>query len=97
MANAQKLRRPIITEKSITDAKDGWFTFRVVPDTTKEQIKRMIESQFNVHVVEVRTMRIAGKTRRSGKRRLLTETPSYKKALVKLKSGEKINLFEVSE
>ncbi len=91
----QILIRPIITEKSTQALQKGWFTFEVALDSSKGSIAQEIQSTFNVHVVGVSTMRMKGKTKRVGKKRTLTHQPPWKKALVKLKPNETINLFQV--
>lgn len=87
------LIQPWITEKSLGLAGKGWFSFVVSLQSTKPQVADAVEKQFKVHVVDVRTTRIPGKTKRAGKQRTLITNPSRKKALVRLKSGEKIELF----
>ena len=90
------LFRPIITEKSMLEAKNNWFTFEVSKDSRKPQIAKAIEEQFKVHVVAVRTLRLKHKVKRTGRRRLLRSSGDFwKKTLVCLKAGEKIDLFEV--
>jgi large subunit ribosomal protein L23 len=90
------LIRPIITEKTMLKAQDGVFTFMVHPKANKRQIAEVVEEQFKVHVIDVKTQSIKGKVRRFGKRRLQSTLSDYKKALVKLKKGENIELFDVS-
>jgi len=90
------LRKPIITERSLHEAGRGWFTFKVVLSATKPQIKDAIEKQFDVSVLTVRTMIVKGKTKRVGKKRQEIVQSAFKKALVKLPEGQKIDLFEVS-
>lgn len=92
---AQIIKRPIITEKSTSLAAQNFFTFEVDKKTTKPQIKRAVEETFGVHVVEVKTAKVVGKTRRLGKRRQKVKSASWKKATVKLASGEKIDIFKV--
>jgi large subunit ribosomal protein L23 len=77
-------------------AEQGKYGFLVTPKANKIEIARAIEKKFNVHVVDVKTISHPGKTktqfRRSG--RFTGKTPSYKKAIVTLKKGETIELFE---
>lgn len=89
--------RPIITEESFTDAKMGVFTFEVSLDATKPEITKNIEKIFNVHVEKVNTAKIRGKKRRAGKKRLEVTSRDSKKAFVRIKAGEKIDLFDVGE
>ncbi|MCL4339276.1 50S ribosomal protein L23 [Patescibacteria group bacterium] len=89
--------RPIITEKSLIDAKNGIFTFAVEGKATKFQIKKAIESMFSVHVKLITTVKTKGKKRTVGRKRLTVYKPDLKKARVKLAKDEKIDLFEVGE
>ncbi len=94
----QILIRPLITEKmtNISAASPGKYGFLVNPKSNKIEIAKAIEQKFNVHVVEVKTINHPGKTktqfRRSG--RFTGKTPKFKKAIVTLKEGETIELFE---
>lgn len=91
------LIRPIITEKSMADAGRSMFTFQVATGSDKSLIKKAVEEEFNVHVVSVRTISVHGKTVRAGKKRQEARTSSWKKAIVALRDGEKIDLFEVGK
>ncbi len=88
---------PVITEKSMGLAGDRWYSFKVDVHLSKPQIANAIEDQFKVHVTKVKTMRVRGKTKLSGRKRLLTTQADWKKAIVKLKDNEKIDLFSVEE
>lgn len=91
------LVRPLITEKmtNITAAQ-GKYGFVVNPKANKFEIAKAIEEKFNVHVVDVKTINRKGKTkvqfRKAG--RFVGRTPKYKKAVITLKEGETIELFE---
>lgn len=89
------LTRPIITEKSTSASKKGFYTFGVFKGARKEQIKKVIESQFGVNVVSIRTIKMPRKTKRSGKSGRTSTSTQWKKAIVKIREGEKIALFEV--
>lgn len=89
------LIKPIITERSLAAAAFGKFTFMVEKAANKPQIAASVADQFNVHVINVSTAIIKGKAKRAGKKRLVTKAPDWKKATVTLKTGEKIDLFEV--
>lgn len=97
METTKTLRRPIITEKSLQAATQGFYTFEVDKKATKHQIKKAVEEQFKVKVISVRTLNYKGKKRRVGKKRLEVEMPGFKKALIKLKEGQKIDIFETQE
>jgi large subunit ribosomal protein L23 len=86
------LRRPLITEKGTTLQERGKYAFEVASGANKHQIKQSVEKAFNVKVTAVNVMTVAGKKRRVGGREVLT--PSWKKAIVTLKPGDKITLFE---
>jgi ribosomal protein L23 len=87
---------PIITEKSMTQAARGVFTFRVTSGLTKFEIKHLVEKTFGVHVTDVRTMNQKAELKRGFSRRVKT-IPGYKKALVELKDKETIDLFEIKK
>lgn len=89
------LKRPIITERSTLAAKKGFYTFAVVKNARKEQIKKAIEDQFGINVVSIRTIKMPEKTKRSSKTGRTSTSGEWKKAIVKVKTGEKITLFEV--
>lgn len=91
------LIKPVITEKSMSNANLGKFTFVVEKDSDKGQIKKAVEKQFNVHVVDVSTSIVKGKSKRAGKRRNVVKESHFKKAVVKLAEGEKIAVFDISE
>lgn len=85
--------RPIITEKSSAgQAEENQYTFEVVKDANKHEIKHAIERLFSVHVVGVRTAQQRGKWRRRGVH--LGKRANWKKAMVKLAEGETIEVFE---
>jgi len=85
--------RPVVTERS-TDLADGQntYTFVVARDANKIEIRKAIETMFGVRVEDVRTMNYRGKVRRVG--RSVGRRPGYKKALVKLAEGERIDVYE---
>jgi len=94
----QILVRPLITEKmtNISAAQAGKYGFLVNPKANKIEIKKAIEKKFDVHVVDVWTINHPGKIksqfRKSGK--FEGKTARSKKAIITLKEGEKIDLFE---
>jgi len=87
---------PVITEKSLSDAKDGNYTFIFNPSMTKGQIKALIAKTFGVHVVAVRTVNYKHFIKKTYAGRKVKVAP-YKKAVVTLKDKEKIDLFETKE
>ncbi|MEK7692929.1 MAG: 50S ribosomal protein L23 [Chloroflexota bacterium] len=87
------ITRPLITEKAQTmAAHQNKYAFEVDKRANKMQIKEAVEVAFSVKVKEVNTAVIKGKRRRYG--RSLTKQPDWKKAVVTLAPGEKIELFE---
>jgi large subunit ribosomal protein L23 len=88
----QILLRPLVTEKSTTLAESGKYAFEVAREANKVQIKEAVEKAFKVEVASVNVMTVPGKMRRAGRRRGMT--PSWKKAVVTLEKGNKIELFE---
>ena len=89
--------RPVITEKSLTDAKKSIFTFSVNLKANKNQIRAAVEKMFGVHVKLLTTVRTKGKKRTVGRKRLTVYRPDLKKVRVKLAKNEKIDLFETGE
>lgn len=87
------LLRPVITERTSAAYQDrGEYTFEVAPEATKHAIKAAIEQLFGVKVTGVWTSRQRGKTRRVGQS--IGRRPHTKKAIVKLRAGDTIAIFE---
>lgn len=86
------LIHPIVTEKSTALMEQGKYTFRVPLAATKIQIRQAVEQIFKVKVQAVNTMRYEGKLKRMG--RTQGRRSDWKKAVVTLKPGEAIELFE---
>ena len=84
---------PILTEKSIAEAKKGHYTFWVPVDLNKYQIKELVNKSFGVHVIKVSTQSRKGRTYQTLAKKKVTVS-ARKKALVVLKDKEKIELFE---
>lgn len=85
--------RPLITEKTSAAYQDrGEYTFEVHPEATKPQIRTAIEDLFGVRVTDVWTMNQRGKEKRMGKS--TGRRPNWKKAIVKLREGDTIEIFE---
>jgi large subunit ribosomal protein L23 len=89
----QILKRPIVTEKSMLE-KDSFnrLTFEVDRRANKLQIKDAVEKMFKVDVLEVHTLNMKGKSKRVG--RHLTRTSDWKKAVVTVKPGQRVEFFE---
>jgi large subunit ribosomal protein L23 len=87
------IRRPIISEKSTALAEvGGRYAFEVAVMANKQEIKDAVQRLFNVKVREVRTMIMHGKVKRVG--RFETKRANWKKALVTLSEGQKIDFFQ---
>jgi large subunit ribosomal protein L23 len=89
----QVILRPVISEKSYNLIEsEGQYTFEVDRRANKNQIKRAVESAFDVRVQKVNTVNVRSKPKRQGLTRGRTAT--WKKAVVKLVEGDRIELFE---
>ncbi len=86
------LIEPVVSEKSYALMADGKYTFRVDDRAHKTQIARAVEEVFDVTVLNVRTQSIRSKPKRRGLHS--GKTRSWKKAIVKLAPGDRIELFE---
>ena len=93
MTEHEVIRRPLVTEKSnIGRETQNLITLAVDPHATKHDVKRAVETLFNVQVLDVHTMRMPRKTRRVG--RFAGRKPEWKKAVVRLAEGQTIEFFE---
>jgi large subunit ribosomal protein L23 len=87
------LRRPVVTEKTdILGERSNQVVFEVHPGANKRQITEAVQALFSVNVLAVRTMMMPGKTRRWGRHH--TKTPAWKKAVVTLAEGQRIEFGE---
>ena len=88
----QVIIRPVVSEKSYALMSDGKYTFRIHERAHKTQVAHAVEEIFGVHVDSVHIARVRAKPKRRG----LTSgrSRSWKKAIVKLAPGERIELFE---
>ena len=87
------IKRPLITEKtSIQKAVSNQLSFEVDRRANRVEIKRAIEDIFKVNVASVRTMQVKGKVKQRG--RILGKRRNWKKAVVKLMPGERIEFFD---
>jgi large subunit ribosomal protein L23 len=85
----QIIRKPVITEKGLgVKETQATLVFQVAPNATKTEIKEAVQTIFKVKVDSVRTANFEGKERRRGK--FVGNRPDWKKAYVRLKSGEKM-------
>ena len=87
------LLRPVISEKSVLETERNNYTFAVARDSNKFQIKAAVEAEFKVDVLGVRVVNVKPKQKRRG-RRTLGMVPGWRKAVVTIAAGQKIELFE---
>ena len=91
--------RPLVTEKSVGQTAASQYSFHVRPDASKHHIKAAVESLFKVKVLRVNTVTVHGKRKRDMRRRTMRPTvqrPDWKKAVVTLREGDKIELGGVN-
>ena len=88
----QVIIRPVVSEKSYALMSDGKYTFRGHDRAHKTQIAQAIEEIFAVRVAGVRTSKVRSKPKRRGLQR--GKTRAWKKAIVQLAPGDRIELFE---
>ncbi len=85
--------RPVISEKSFQLVQaHNQYTFRVLDEAHKTEVRQAVEEMFDVTVTDVRTVTVQSKPKRRGYTR--GRRPGWKKAIVELKPGDKIELFE---
>jgi large subunit ribosomal protein L23 len=88
----QIIVRPLITEKNTILMESNQYSFEVLREASKPEIKQAIETIFNVTVTKVNTLNVRGKLRRRG--REVGYTRDWKKAIVTLAAGDRIEIFE---
>lgn len=86
------LRRPLITEKSTVLQASNKYAFEIAAGANKPMIKQAVEKAFDVKVTGVNVITMRGKQRRVGRR--IVQTRNWKKAIVTLQPGDKIEFFE---
>src|SRR3954454_4866024 len=91
----QVILEPVVSEKSYALIGEGKYTFRVDDRAHKTQIARAVEEIFSVKVAAVRTAKVRSKPKRRGPHQ--GRTRAWKKAVVQLAPGERIELFEGAE
>jgi large subunit ribosomal protein L23 len=92
MDTYEVIRRPVITEKSTMLGDNSQYVFEVARDANKIQVKRAVEEIFKVRVRAVNVIHMRGKVRRMGKTQ--GTTSSWKKAVVSLEEGQRIEFFQ---
>lgn len=94
--SSSTIRKPIVTEKTIKRANlENVYTFEVNRTADKNSIKAAIEMMYGVTVLAVNDTMRPKRVRRTGPKRLISVSAKTKKALVKLKKGETITIFDV--
>ena len=91
MENKFLLKRPIITEKSTELGKYGKYTFLVAKELTSSEAKKIVESKYNVKVIKTNVINAKSKVRRLGNS--VGEKPGYKKIIVTLQKGQKLDIL----
>jgi large subunit ribosomal protein L23 len=91
---ASILLRPVVSEKTYGLMENSVYVFEVDQKATKIDVRRAVEQAFNVTVTNVNTLNRKGKTTRNRRTGVLGQKPSHKRAIVTLKAGDSINLFE---
>lgn len=86
------LQSPIVTEKTALQETKGVYTFKVSKSADKHQVKKAIEDVYGVTPEKVRMINVLGKNSRSG--HSMKKKSEYKKAIISLKSGDSIQIFE---
>jgi large subunit ribosomal protein L23 len=89
---AEVLIRPVVSEKSYHQITENRYTFRVHQDAHKTQVRQAVEELFDVKVVGVNIVKVPAKPKRRGMFR--GTRPGWKKAIVELRPGDKIEIFE---
>ena len=90
--SGQVLLRPVISEKSYEQITQNKYTFKVHQDAHKTQVRQAVEELFDVKVLKVAIIKVQAKPKRRGQFRGIR--PGWKKAVVQLKAGDSIEIFE---
>jgi large subunit ribosomal protein L23 len=86
------LLAPVVSEKSYSLIEDGKYSFRIHQDAHKTQVRQAVEELFGVTVVGVNIVKVQPKPKRRGMSKGVK--PGWKKAIVQLRAGESIEIFE---
>jgi len=92
MDSRQVIIAPVVSEKSYSLIEDNKYSFRVHPKAHKTQIRQAVEELFEVKVVSVNILKVKPKPKRRGWHR--GQRPGWKKAIVELREGDRIEIFE---
>ena len=86
------LIKPVVSEKSYNQITENRYTFKVHKDAHKTQVRQAVEELFDVKVTSVNIVKMPAKPKRRG--RILGTKPGWKKAIVQLRKGDSIEIFE---
>ena len=89
---AEILIRPVVSEKSYHQITENRYTFKVHQNAHKTQVRQAVEELFDVKVVGVNIVKMPAKPKRRGM--IKGTRPGWKKAIVEIKAGDKIDIFE---
>jgi large subunit ribosomal protein L23 len=89
---SQVILAPVLSEKSYEGATHGTYTFKVHPSSHKTQIRQAVEELFEVKVARVNVIKVQAKPKRRGQ--IKGTRPGWKKAVVQLRAGDTIEIFE---
>jgi large subunit ribosomal protein L23 len=92
MHASQVILTPIVSEKSYAATTRGSYTFKVHPDSHKTQIRQAVEELFDVKVERVNVIKVQAKPKRRGL--VKGVRPGWKKAVVQLRAGDTIEIFQ---
>lgn len=88
---------PVVTEKSYALSALDKYVFKVAPSASKYQIKKAIEDLFKVNVLGINTVKHSSRPEKSRKTGRHVTLPTFKKAIVQIKKGQKIDLFTTAK
>ena len=91
--NTAILIKPVITEKSMMKVSSGWYTFAATKSSTKGDIAKAVKDIYGVTVLDVRTIKMHGKSKRAGRKQAHIMMPDWTKAIVRIKAGQTIDAF----
>ena len=91
MENQSLLKRPFITEKAVLGSAAGKYIFLIADAANKSEVKKIVEKEYKVHVVQVNIVNARPKSRRRLGR--VSIKPGFKKAIITLKKGEKLDII----
>lgn len=91
MVNKFLIKNPIITERALSGAEMGKYVFLVDKKATAPEVKKIVESEYNVKVIKTNVINAKSKIKRKGN--VVGVRPGYKKIIVTLKKGQKLDIL----